>query len=329
MNNVLFGKLPIISAKRNLNEAEKNRLNEIIAQHSQWDLSYVTIGCIAETRQIFESLWPAFKDYADPHFLDEIKIQFHQRTWEMYMCNVLRSKGLSIASHDEGPDFIIKDSSGRDALYLECIAVKHGDGDDSVPQRDPTVEKVNCYYAPGQHIIMRITAGIKEKYDKYNSWQKKNGFNSSIPYVIAINTGALGCMGDPASPYMIKALFGVADPYVIMNKDSGLITEQGYNSRNDIQKKSGSYVSVNGFLSDKQCNLSGILFSDTDTYNALLYCQKKMYQHKNLGDDCSYINNPFASNCLGCWFTDFFHKWQAIQNQDGSVSLTGLRADAC
>lgn len=328
MNNVLFDELQIISANRNLSEAEKKRLNEIKEQHPKWDQSYITIGCIAETRQIFESLWPAFKDYADPHFLKEIKIQFHQRTWEMYMCNVLLSKGLSIASCNEGPDFIIKDSSGRDALYLECINVTRGVGDDKVPELCPTTE-VRCYYPPEKEIILRITAAIKEKMEKYDNWQTKNWFNRSIPYVIAINTGSLGYSADPSSPYMIKALFGVANQYVTINKDSDHITEQGWNFRNEVQKKSGSGIQVNNFLSNNQQNLSGILFSNTDTYNVLLYCQNQMYHHTNLGDDCSYVNNPFASNYLECWFTDFFHKWEAIQNQDGSVSLTGPSADAC
>jgi hypothetical protein len=45
---------------------------------------------IAPARAFVESLWDRFRGFADPHFLTEIRRDFHARFWEMYLTCALQ-----------------------------------------------------------------------------------------------------------------------------------------------------------------------------------------------------------------------------------------------
>lgn len=94
MPSILFGDLPLVTSESEL-DAEK-------ASHPDCDPYFIASGCIERRRELFEALWPAFEPYADPNFLQELRKHFHQRTWEMYLCNVLLQKGLPAASRRAG-----------------------------------------------------------------------------------------------------------------------------------------------------------------------------------------------------------------------------------
>jgi len=270
-------------------------LASILALYPNYDGYYVTSGCVQDRRDRFNSLWPQFEPYADRHFLTDIKLQFHQRTWEMYVGNVFLKNNLQIVSDEMGPDFLV--NSGGKNIYVECIAPNTGDKGSpySVPELKVGREIASVQDVPFDKMILRITQAINEKRQKYLGWIGKDWFKQDIPYVIAINSGAMRFPQNYLGiPLVIKALFGLEFLQVNQNRQSS------FTWRNDIPKGDSS-VSVTYFANDSFKEVSGVIFSD-----------KAVLNHPDeIGDDCIFINNPYASNPCPADCFPFLKKWHA------------------
>ncbi|MDL2285857.1 hypothetical protein LJC24_00265 [Desulfococcaceae bacterium OttesenSCG-928-F15] len=300
MNSALFGDLPLVTSE--------TELEDVKAANPELDPYFVASGCILERRKLFEVLWPAFKPYADPHFLSDLRKHFHQRTWEMYLGNVLVNKGSVISSSPEGPDFVV-----NDGLYLECIAPTKGNlnNKDAVPEIHYTRfgEKPCAFPLPEREILLRITQAIKEKADKhYNKWRKKSWFRPDLPYVIAINIGDLEHPENPKMPYVVKALFGVSHMYVEFVQGTNY-SSYGWQFRNEIQRGSGSSVAVDCFMSSCLSHVSGVLFSNDTVLNHLVYTDR----------ECLFVNNPFTENLIPLDFVSYFNGWEARREGENII----------
>jgi hypothetical protein len=299
---MLFGDLPLVSS-----EAE---LTALKAAHPDADPCYIASGSIKERRERFESLWPAFTPYADRNFLAELEKHFHQRSWEMFLGNVLLQKGLPLSPHsDAGPDFVI---GGDNPVYVECVAPTKGStsNQDAVPEPRSfgLGEELTMQPVPEEQILLRITQAITEKVGKYDSWRAKTWFKPDVPYIIAVNTGELNYPDNPSMQYVLKALFGASHMYLEFAPGSAY-RSQGWIFRDAIQRASGSNVAVNQFAGPGLSQVSGILFSD----NTVL-------AHTTFTDlECLLVNNPFAVNPLPDFFTACFNGWKA--RLDGHAAL--------
>lgn len=280
-------------------------LEKVKGLYPQYDPYFIVSGCILERRELFEKLWNKFKPYADKHFLSQIRTNFHQGSWEMYVGNVLLEKNLAIKSKDEGPDFVVDNN-----LYIECVAPTKGDPNkpDSVPERFITtkLEEISVEDVPVDQMILRITSAIKDKaLNQYQNWKNKDWFDSKIPFVITVNTGDFGHVEDPGMPNVLKALFGFR--FLQLNIKTG---EKGYSYREGAEKTSNEYVPVNYFTNHKFSFVSGVLFSNYDVLN----------HPKNIGDDCIFVNNPFADNPVDEALVRLFKSWTASKGND-KISL--------
>ena len=275
-------------------------LEKIKQMYPKYDPDFIASGCFKERREKFDKLWANYKPHADSHFLSEIKINFHQRSWEMYLGNVLLEKKQAVRSQNEGPDFIIDRIA-----YVECVAPTKGDPikPDSVPEMFVVAkpEEVRVQDVPVDKMILRITQVIREKaLDQYENWRSKNWFDSKMPFVIAINTGDLSHAEDPSMPNVLKALFGFQ--FRQINLRTGATN---FSHRNEVPKTNNEPVSVNYFVSRDFNFVSGVLFSDKTVLN----------HPENIGDDCFFVNNPFAKNPIDQSFITLFKNWNAtIEN---------------
>jgi len=295
--------LPIVKTNK--------ELDEIQSKNTKLDAYYVASACMEERKMEFENLWSKFKPYADTNFQKEIKSNFHSRTWEMYIYNVLLGKHLSILKtfektnipRNEGPDFFLNDGT-----YIECIAVSKGKfgSADSVPEPyiASSINNIICQDVPTDKMLLRITSAIKEKgIDKYNNWMQKRWFNNKSPYVIAINSAELFYPQEPFGiPLVIKALFGLE--YLQIN-ESG---RESFSFRDFIYKNE-SPVPVSFFRSAKYSGISGVIFSDKYVLSSF----------ENIGSDCIFVNNPFAENRVNSEFYEKFRSFKADK-----VKLTKL-----
>ncbi|MFA6159823.1 MAG: hypothetical protein WC678_01905 [Parcubacteria group bacterium] len=298
MKNTLFTiKLPLVETNEELEKVKK--------MYPKCDPYFIVSGCTKERREKFDNLWKNYQDYADSHFLTQIKTNFHQRSWEMYVGNVFLEKGLSVKSKDEGPDFVVSDN-----LYIECVAPTKGDPakPDSVPRMfvASTPEEIRVQDVPVDKIILRITQAIKNKaLDQYEKWKNKNWFNSKIPFVVAINTADLAYSEDPSMPNALKALFGFQ--YMQINIKTGA---KNFSHRNEILKTNSKLVPVNYFINQSFSFVSGVLFSGKNVLN----------HPENIGEDCVFVNNPFADNPVNKSFIKLFKSWTASKEND-KISL--------
>lgn len=280
-------------------------LEKIKKMYPKCDSYFIASGCIKERREKFNKLWINYSPYADSHFLSQIKIHFHQRSWEMYVGNVLLKKSFAIKSKNEGPDFIVSEH-----LYIECVAPTKGASTkpDSVPETffATTPGEIRDQNVPVDKIILRITQVLKDKaLIQYENWKSKKWFDPKTPFVIAVNTGDLAHSEDPNMPNVLKALFGFQ--FMQINMKTG---HANFSHRNEVLKSNNKTISVNYFANQDISFVSGVLFSDKTVLN----------HPENIGDDCIFVNNPFADNPVDNSFIKLFKNWTASKGDD-KISL--------
>ncbi len=273
--------------------------------YSQYDSYFIVSGCCKERREKFDRLWKRYKPYADRHFLSQIRTNFHQRSWEMYVGNILLEKKLTIQSQNEGPDFVFDNIA-----YIECVAPTKGNPakPDSVPEMfvATTPEEIREQDVPVDKMILRITGVIKDKaLDQYENWKSKKWFDSKTPFVIAINTGDLSHIEDPTMPNVLKALFGFQ--FMQIDIKTGKIN---FSHRDKVEKSNKEPVPVNYFINIDFSFVSGVLFSDKYVLN----------HPENIGEDCFFVNNPFADNPVEESLVKLFKNWTACK-ENGLISL--------
>ncbi len=285
-------------------------LDKIKKQHPKYDPYFIASASFNERRRKFESLWKNYAPYADVNFRNQVKISFHQRSWEMYVGNVLLKKNLNIKSKKEGPDFIVGDK-----IYIECVAPTKGDpkNPNSVP--DPFIatspDEMIAQPVPDNQMILRISQVIHDKgLDQYQKWKNKAWFKADNPFILTINVADLGYVEEPEMPNVIKTLFGFESLQI--NLRTG---KSSYSARNEIKKSNDSSVPVRYFLNSDFNFLSGVLFSE----------EYVLSHPENLGDDCFFVNNPFAINPVEEKFISCFRNWKAHKTIDGLVSVRLIR----
>ncbi|KKQ38240.1 MAG: hypothetical protein US54_C0014G0005 [Candidatus Roizmanbacteria bacterium GW2011_GWA2_37_7] len=262
----------------------------------KYDPYFIVSACIKAKKEKLEKLWKSFKPYADKKFKTKIIKNFHQRLWEMYIGNVLLIKKFNI-NHDEGrPDFIVNDN-----IYIECTAPTKGDPtkSDSVPEMlvAKNIEEIKEQDVPVDQMILRITQVINEKaLEQYDKWKRKKWFNRKSSFIIAVNTSDLEFLEDPNMPNVVKALFGFKFIQIDLQT-----RKTSYSRRNNIRKINNAPVSVNYFVNDDYCFISGVLFSS----------ERVLKSFDNMGDDCIFVNNPFSEYPVDKKFVKIFKHWNA------------------
>ncbi len=273
-------------------DVELEKLKGDFANYSTY---YVVSGCSQDRRKKFDSLWEKFKFFADSHFLKQYKLNFHKRTWEMYLGCVLLENNLKIEALDEGPDFIVDDQE-----YIECVSAEKGDLNkpDSVPLMyiAKTPEEIRMQEVPVDKMILRMRSVIKDKLEKYKKWEN---INKNKPFIIALNTSELEHIQDYLGiPLIIKALFGL---HFLHISQSG---EKSFSWRNNVEKTNAD-ISVDIFTNNSYKEISGIIFSD----------QSVLSHPEKIGDDCIFINNPFAINPVESNRHLFWNRWYAEKDK--------------
>ena len=264
--------LPMVNNNEELQKVKDN--------HPNFDEYYIASACIDNRRNKFNKLWQCFKLFADRHFLSQIKIDFHERSWEMYIGCLLKKIFPNISSGNSGPDFVINKGE-NDEIYIEAVACKHGDSADKVPELIPAtrIEDISVHDVPEDAMLLRLASSINYKAEKYKSFiQEKNK-----PYIIAVNKGALR-HPDPEIPLVLKCLFGFGNQF--FKKVNGKLVYAGWNTRDFITKNNGEQISMKFFENKNNDFVSGIIYSPGDILNA----------PDEIGSDCVLVHNPNAKN---------------------------------
>ena len=139
----------------------------------------------ADRREFMEQQWLRFEPLADNDFRTQLGANFPQRFWEFYLACTFIDEGFDVRSASAGPDVRIT-QDGR-TVWVEAIAPTRGHGPDAVPEIvNGVVTRV-----PNEQFILRLSAAIMEKFNKYKQYRTNGTVGPDDPYVIAINAGLL------------------------------------------------------------------------------------------------------------------------------------------
>jgi type I restriction enzyme S subunit len=250
-----------------------------------------------DARNFVEARWKQYAPYAEPSFLSEARKHFHERTWEMYLACVFLRHELKIQkkSSAEGPDIQLL-NQGR-TIWVEAIAPTSGTGQDAVPP----LENGKAQDTPKDQIILRLTAAIKEKFDQYKKYRKKNIIGDKDCFVIAVNGGHVrSALPDPPPPYIVSSVFPFGDPVVTMDKKSMELIDCSFDYRDTITKRSGAPVPTNVFENEEYSGISAVLYSWFNVVN----------RPTQMGAEIEYVHNPLATkNRLPRGFFRFGREW--------------------
>lgn len=266
--------------------------------HHEWE-------CTA--RDFAERLWIVYRDYADHHFLTEIRRDFSARFWEMYLTCALLEKapehGYSLTCPKPGPDICL-DLRG-DRIWIEAVVATNG----APGQPDTLIEPSSGGRLPEDKIVLRYTTAIRDKYVKYLRYLRMGLVHREDAYVIAVNRSGLAYRWVQAAidlPRFLKAVYPIGELEVLIDRNELRISGMQNRSRFFISKANKSDVPVQAFVDRRWRGLSAILCSDVDVGSSKL----------PLGYDLEIAYNPLSRCPLARGIIPSAREWWA--KLDGS-----------
>lgn len=217
----------------------------------------------AEWKAYCEWLWKRYAPYADPHFLQEIRRQFHPRFWEMYLAVTFLDRGYTLHRHnDGGPEFGI-DIDGK-RYWFDAIAPTAGSGPDAVPND----VQYRAHFVPTKQMILRYTSALATKRAKWREDLERGRVSEADGFIVAINDRSIpwGWAG-AEMPYVVKAVYGLGDIIVTIDTRTAEVIESKHQHRPTIKKASGTEVSSRAFVAGECPEVSAVLYSIVNAAN--------------------------------------------------------------
>jgi len=250
---------------------------------SNFDPYYVVSACIPDRKKWFDDIWNVFYPYANEDFVKQYKLDFHQRTWEMYLGYILLKNKYSIEVTKKGPDFNV-----NNLHYIECIACNNARFNNKPDFVPPIINGlVNNY--PKNEILLRIASAFYTKYCKYKKYLNQNTIENNKPCIIAINSGKFGRLTDDFPPLIIQMLFGIGDLCLNFERtgSSSKIKNVEFIEKKNVFK-GNILIEMNYFCNNSYKEISAVIFSRNNVLNNI----------NSVGSDCVMVRNPYAINPL-------------------------------
>jgi hypothetical protein len=275
-------------------------------------IKYRDEAWLSEGREIIESLWNVYKEYCpDDHFLSEVRHQFHQRTWEMFLaCSLIESGHELHKSRTEGPDICIVSAP---PIWIEAISVNAGTGEDRVPTDDerldpgwPQEDGLRVISPPTEEsVILRCTQALQAKSQQISQWKLNGIVPAGDPCLVAISLGAVEGADfftyGTDLPVFFKAFFGFGGLYY---NPGATGRKYGYESRARIAKASGDMISARAFLDGGARDISGVICSGRGVFNM-----------RESPSDLIFIHNPTALYPVGLGAIRVGQEWLVEDNR--------------
>ena len=256
-----------------------------------------------ETRAWVEALWSRFWPYAESNFRTKAKNHFHPQFWEMYLGVALLERGFQlqrVPKKSGGPDFYF--IHGNRKIWVEAVAPEAGTGTDHVPEipcgtvqvvREPDIEK----------ILLRFTNVFDTKRNQYVNAVSNSVIENDDLYILAINSHMIpnAAFVGPL-PLFVRALLPFGAPTLVIDKQTGEITDGFYQCRESIAKAGGETVPTMAFLDPQFAFVSAVLHSAVPWVNCPTV----------LDADFVVLHNPLASNPLDPgvfpWYKQMYYR---------------------
>jgi hypothetical protein len=261
-------------------------------------------------KEFAESLWDRFHRFADPHFLIEIRRDFHSRFWEMYLTCALEEfankQGSILSCPKPGPDILLEHDGKR--VWVEAVVATNG-----IPGRPDSVVEPNpdgSGKIPDEKIVLRYANAISEKYRKYQRYLKAGIIHKDDAFVIAINGAALSFKWTKAEndvPRFLKAVYPLGVYQLLLDIQTRKITGRQNELRFNIVKANEANVATTSFLERRSRGISAILGSSTDI----------MSHRQVLGYDFELAHNPMGRSPITDSVIPANKAWRTVLNETG------------
>lgn len=213
----------------------------------------------SQMKKLVQEMWQIFSPWADPNFPKQFSYKLHPRFWEMYLGVQLLERGFNLVPKKSsgGPDFHIM-LDGKN-LWIEATAPEDGKGNDAVP----SIYDINRFSpVPEDKIILRFTNAIAEKLKKKEEYINKGIINSNDAFVIALNGRGINMtILEGPLPAIVRSVYPIGDYSITIDVNTLKSVREGYQTKFEVIKQSGSHVRTDTFLDPNYSGISGILYS--------------------------------------------------------------------
>jgi hypothetical protein len=160
-----------------------------------------------------------------------------------------------------GPDFGVNYNGAT--IWIEAI-VPAPEGIPAEYLRTPKIGEAICKSMPHEEMLLRWTAALKEKREKFQRYVEKGIILAIEPTVIAINgcrlcDFAIDDHGISQMPFAVEATFPIGPIAVPISLDGQPAGEARRIARHSIQNANGAEVRTDSFLDPAYANISAVI----------------------------------------------------------------------
>lgn len=243
----------------------------------------------AHVRDVLQKMWRNYMVYCpDNDFQLDAAKHFQACAWQMQLTDFLGSRFPLNEVQSVGPD--LRFTLSNQLVLVEAVSAKPGTGADTVdapPLGQP-------YHLDNNGIIIRLRNAIDTKIKQHARWLELGVVEPRNPFVIAVTAGEISTAIDFLHlSHMEQALFPLDNgAWHVPIKQSADDPEQPiefkYGYRGSVEKKNGSSITTDVFLSAEAKYASAVLYSPHHFVNS----------YHSQGRDFRLIHNPNALNPL-------------------------------
>lgn len=250
----------------------------------------------ADIRSWVQDTYDEARVYLDSDFSSNFLVDFEQRCWELSVYRYLVDNNINIDTPTQtaGPDF------STAIGYVECIAVKRGEGANAIPLLEAAVihedgsitGEVEAQPVPKNEAQLRIAHGMSEKIKKYKGYVTKDWFDQGKQRLIALNwwsDGAsfgVGSMLDVSYDPVLRTLFGTSEVRLTIDLETGRIANQQPTRQLTVRKANGTEIDVHYFAKEAE--------SDDERIDGVISSAEAPFIYH--GTDFRIVNNAFGKD---------------------------------
>ena len=226
-------------------------------------------------REHCEGMWSIYHRYADHQFLAEFPRRFHDRWFEMYLTvTLLRQGALVQKTQPPGPDILVALEGRR--IWIEAVCATGGDADQPDSIAEPVIPQSGTVIAASGYeqwdkVVLRIRNSMEKKREAFDRYLKLGIVTTDDLLVIAINIEKIPGATLDTQKYILRALFGVGDLQVVINRESREIVDSHNQELISITKAKGAKVGTQPFVDGSMPTISAVLVSE---FNAMSAAEK-------------------------------------------------------
>jgi hypothetical protein len=243
-----------------------------------------------EAKVFTQNLWERTHSYLDSDLANQLRSQFHQRFWEMYLvASLLDAEQELEKGRSEGPDICIK-SADLPKIWIEAVTALPGTGEDAVPKAQLKVVRS----VPSVQIKLRLLNVFDTKFKQFKKHGEKNLICDDEPYVIAINAAQVpsASLDNDDVPRIVSSLLPFGSPVITINRHTLEVIDSSYSYQDSLSKTSGTQIPTTSFLNPEYSGISAIIYSNVDVLNF----------PEELSHGLLLFHNPLARNPLPLGF---------------------------